>query len=76
MTMTLEQIWNELQPYEGEGSKKFSLPGIRVQFYKGAMEIPMIAFSPSSPLNLEKASLEEYARLLSSYGFVLDCVTE
>ena len=74
--MTLEEIWTALQSYEGEGSKNFDLSGVRVQFYKGAMEIPLIAFHPSVPFDLSEGKLSELTDLLSGYGYELDCVED
>ena len=74
--LTLEKIWEEFKSYDGTGSKNFDLSGNRVQFYKGAMEIPLIAIYPSAPFNLAEEHLKSFSRLLSSYGLELDCVEE
>lgn len=74
--MTLEQIWQALQLYNGEGSKNFDLSGTRVQLYKGAMEIPLIAFHASSPYDLSEEKIEALSDLLAQHGFELDCVED
>jgi len=61
--MTLEDIWKELESYSGQGSKNFDLDGTRVQFYKGAMEIPLVAFYPKSPFKLTASRLGEFSAL-------------
>lgn len=74
--MTLEEVWKELASYSGQGSKNFDMDGTRVQFYKGAMEIPLVAFYPKSPFDLNETRLVEFSKLLASHGFKLDCVEE
>ncbi len=74
--MTLQEIWKEFQSYDGTGSKNFEVPGCRVQFYKGAMEIPLVAFYPKSPFTLGAESMEGFSALLEKLGFELDCVEE
>lgn len=74
--MNLAEIWQEFQSYDGTGSKNFSIPGCRVKFYKGAMEIPLIAFNPEKPFELSDSLMKDFSRLLSSFGLDLDCVEE
>ncbi len=74
--MTLEEIWQELQLYQGQGTKKFDLSGIRTQFYMGAMEIPMIVFSPPVPFVLKENKLSEFSDVIAPCGLELDCVEE
>ena len=74
--MTLEEIWKEFQSYDGTGSKNFKLPGCRVQFYKGAMEIPLIAFTPENGFDLNETKVAEFSNLLSSLSLQLDTVEE
>ncbi|MBI2119867.1 MAG: hypothetical protein HYT97_09640 [Elusimicrobia bacterium] len=75
--MTIEELWQELQNYdETKTSKNFQLKDLRVQFYKGAMEIPLIAFFPSQHFDLNSSKMDEFSKLLEKQGLVLDCVTE
>lgn len=74
--MNLQQIWQELQSYDGNSSKSFQLNGCKVQFYKGAMEIPLIAFIPQSPFQLEDERMKLFAPILSSLNLELDCVED
>ena len=74
--MNLEKIWEEFQSYDGTGSKTFMLPGCRVQFYKGAMEIPLIAFTPDNKFDLGESQIDGFTDLLSSLGMELDTVEE
>ena len=74
--MNLEDIWKEFQSYNGRGSKNFELPGCRAQFYKGAMEIPLIAFYPAQPFDLNESKLSELSAILAAFGHKLDCVQE
>ena len=74
--LNLKEIWSEFQGYDGTGAKNFQLPDCRVQFYKGAMEIPLIAFFPKDTFNLEEKNLTDFSQLLSEIGYELDCVEE
>ncbi len=72
----LQPIWNAVETYQGEGVKHFDLPFYRVQFYKGAMEIPLVAFFPKNPSPLSSGRMEEFQQLLSGMGLELECVEE
>ena len=74
--MNLSELWKEFQSYDGTGSKHFELPGCGVQFYKGAMEIPLIAFIPERKFDLGPAKISEFSKLLSSLGLMLDVVQD
>lgn len=75
--MNLDEIWQELQSYdETKTSKSFHLKEFRIQFYKGAMEIPLIAFFPAQNFDLNSSKMNEFSELLKKQGLGLDCVTE
>ena len=74
--MNLSELWKAFQSYEGTGSKHFELPGCGVQFYKGAMEIPLIAFLPEQGFDLGQSKVSEFSKLLSSLGLKLDIVQD
>lgn len=74
--LNLEQVWDNLQSYEGNGAKNFQFFEYRVQFYKGAMEIPLIAFFPKIPFNLSDEKMQNFSSALSEFGLELDCVEE
>ncbi len=74
--MNLETVWQELGSYDGKGAQKFELTQARVQFYMGAMEIPMVAVHPEAPFHFSPIHMNEYADLLMEYGLELDCVEE
>lgn len=74
--MTLQEIWKELQSYDGEAPRKYDMGGCRVQFYKGAMEIPLACFYPQSPFALKAKTMDELSTLLEGYGLRLDCVED
>lgn len=75
-SLTLQEIWKEVQSYEGEGSKKIDLPSGRVQFYKGAMEIPLVAFFFKNSLKLDEPCMKDFSSLLLSLQLELECVEE
>ena len=74
--MNLSDIWKEFQSYDGTGSEHLELPGCGVQFYKGAMEIPLVAFVPEQAFDLSPAKVADFSKALSSLGLTLDVVQD
>lgn len=74
--MNLEEIWKEFQAYDGEKSRSFHTNSMKIQFYKGAMEIPLIAFYPNQPFDLNASKMLEFEALLAGQEIEIDCVTE
>ena len=72
----LVQLFNDVTAYTGEGTRRLDFPPWRVQLYKGAMEIPMVAFYPAARIPLDAAWVQEFAALLATLGLDLECVEE
>jgi hypothetical protein len=68
-------IWRALTTWEQRRARLLDLPGCRVQLYMGAMEIPMLALRPATPVSPEAERLATWQPTLDRFGLVLDCVT-
>lgn len=74
--LDLREIWKSVEAYEGQGSKHFELSPYRVQLYRGAMEIPLVAFFSKTPAPFYPSWIEKLAQILSALGLDLECVEE
>ncbi|MGH7322087.1 MAG: hypothetical protein ACRELA_21025 [Candidatus Rokuibacteriota bacterium] len=68
-------VWRALTAWEQARPRVLDLPGCRVQLYMGAMEIPMLAFRPATPVSPAAARLATWQPTLDRLDLVLDCVT-
>lgn len=70
----LSRVWRALEDWDQEQPKSFQLPSARAQLYKGAMEIPLVAFRPRDPVKPAEDRLSALAPTLARFGLELDCV--
>lgn len=71
---TLAEIWREVEGYEGRGTKSFELPACGVEFYLGAMAIPLVVFRPAAPGPIAEDRVGELRTVVQGYGLELECV--
>lgn len=68
-------MWHALTTWGQSRARVLELPGCQVQLYMGAMEIPMLALRPASPVSPAGGRLAGWQPTLARFGLVLDCVT-
>jgi hypothetical protein len=73
---TLAEIWREVEVYRGDGAKCLELQACCVEFYLGAMAIPLVVFRPQVPGPIADDRIGEFAALLRGYGLEIECVEE
>ncbi len=71
---TLAEIWREVERYEGRGTKSLELQACCVEFYLGAMAIPLVVFRPEVPGPVADDRIGELTALVQGYGLELECV--
>ncbi|MBI2160278.1 MAG: hypothetical protein HYW08_11850 [candidate division NC10 bacterium] len=74
MEEELSRVWRALEDWDQERPKSFPLACARAQLYKGAMEIPLVAFHPRVPVNPAEDRVAALAPTLARFGLELDCV--
>jgi hypothetical protein len=74
MANELEKVWLALEEWDQERPKSLPLPDGRAQLYRGAMEIPLVAFRPRAPVMPGEDPMEAFATVLARFGVELDCV--
>lgn len=70
------EIWRALEAWGQDRPKSLKFADCRVQFYMGAMEIPMLALRPRVPVVPAADRIAAWKPLLDRIDLVLDCVTE
>ncbi len=70
----LTRVWQALEDWDQERPKSFQLPNGRAQLYKGAMEIPLVAFRPRDPVKPAEDRMVAFAPTLARFALELDCV--
>jgi hypothetical protein len=68
-------LWRALGSWEQRRARVLDLPGCRAQLYMGAMEIPMLALRPATPVSPAAEQLAGWQPTLDRLGLELDCVT-
>jgi hypothetical protein len=68
-------VWRALASWEPGRARVLELPGCRAQLYMGAMEIPMLALWPATPVSPAEERLARWQPVLDRLGLELDCVT-
>jgi len=67
-------VWEALERWDRERPKILTLSRCRVQLYMGAMEIPMLALRPRTPVVPVADRLAAWEPQLHVHDLVLDCV--
>jgi hypothetical protein len=70
----LTAVWTALHEWDLERPRTFQLDGCRAQLYRGAMEIPLVAFRPREPVRPTADQLAALNPVLDDMGLELDCV--
>lgn len=71
----LDKVWSALEEWDQERPKSLPLPDGRAQLYRGAMEIPLVALRPRTPVSPGEDKMEAlFAPVLARLGLALDCV--
>lgn len=70
------EMWRALEAWDRDRSKSLEFSDCRVQFYMGAMAIPMVAVQPRVPVMPAAGLIAAWQPVLDGFGLVLDCVTE
>lgn len=76
MALNFAEIWRALEAWAQDRPKSLDFADCRVQFYMGAMEIPMMAVRPRMSVVPAADLIGAWQPLLDRFGLVLDCVTE
>ncbi|MGH7331136.1 MAG: hypothetical protein ACREKS_00020 [Candidatus Rokuibacteriota bacterium] len=74
MEKELARVWRALEEWDQERPKSIPLSSGRAQLYRGAMEIPLVAFRPRDPVTLAEEWMSALAPTLARFGLELDCV--
>lgn len=74
MEEELGRVWRALEDWDQERPKSLPLSSGRAQLYKGAMEIPLVAFRPRAPVHPVEGRMSALAPTLARFGLELDCV--
>jgi len=67
-------VWKLAEAWDREHPRSLEMEGCRVQFYMGAMEIPLVAFRPRPYVQPRNDRMQELVPALVSLGLVLDTV--
>jgi hypothetical protein len=73
-TVDFTGVWRALEAWDRERPKRIEFPGCHVQFYRGAMEIPMVAVRLHRPVTPAADRVAAWESVLARFGLVLDCV--
>ena len=74
MKEELSRVWQALEDWDHERPRSFELPSARAQLYRGAMEIPLVAFRPRGSVKPAEDRMSALAPALARFGLELDCV--
>lgn len=67
-------LWQTLAAWDRNRPQRLEFPGCHVQFYMGAMEIPMVALRPHKPVTPAADRVAGWGPRLARFGLVLDDV--
>ena len=71
---TSRRCGSALGSWEQRRARVLELPGCRARHYMGAMEIPMLALWPATPVSPEAGRLAAWQSILARLGLELGCV--
>lgn len=70
----LSAVWQAVGAWDRKRSKTLKLAACEVRFYMGAMEIPLVAFRPATPVEPHEDHMNAFGGMLARFSLELDCV--
>ncbi len=70
----LAALWKAMETWDRERAIPLEFAPCQAQLYRGAMEIPLVAFYPIKQVKLDEARMVTLASALPRFGLELDCV--
>ncbi len=70
----LAALWKAKGTWDRERAIPLEFAPCPAQLYRGAMEIPLVAFYPIKQVKLDEARMVTRASVLPRFGLELDCV--